>query len=57
MRCAHDRRYVTAARLLLAGTAAHLTRTRYRYVKRTAEKYLMIRRLQRQQLRPARVSR
>lgn len=50
IRCAHERRYLTAARLLLAGTTAHLTKTRYRYVKRTAAKYLMIRRLQRERL-------
>lgn len=57
IRCAHARRYLTAARLLAAGATRHLTRTRYRHVKRTAAKYLTIRRLQRRQLSLPSVSR
>jgi glycosyltransferase involved in cell wall biosynthesis len=47
LHCARRGRYVLAGRLLSAGLAAHLPRTRYAPLKRTAEKYLMIRRLQR----------
>jgi glycosyltransferase involved in cell wall biosynthesis len=49
LRSARSRRYLVAVRLATVGIAAHLTRARYGDIKRTAAKYLAIRRLQRQQ--------
>jgi glycosyltransferase involved in cell wall biosynthesis len=57
LHCAHQRRYLKATRLLLVGATTHLANTRYRYVKGIAQKYLMIRRLQREHLALARSAR
>jgi len=47
LHCARRGRYVLAGRLLSAGLASHLPRTGYAPLKRTALKYVTIRRLQR----------
>jgi glycosyltransferase involved in cell wall biosynthesis len=56
MHCVNHHCYLAAAKLLAAGVMTHLPRTRLRYLKEIARKYVMIRRLQSEGLTPTRLS-